>query len=84
MVTLVGCATLKNEPLDADLYSPVAIVSVIENDEVYWYGEELESKGLLGEAFDALVKEKGNEKTNVLFGFTTDLLNSAEEKITCC
>lgn len=82
MLTLVGCTTLKNEPLDADLYSPVAIVSVIANDEVYWYGEEIESKGLLGEAFDALAKETDNEKANVVFGYTTDLLKSAEEQIT--
>lgn len=82
MLSLVGCASLKSEPLDANSYSPVAIVTMIANDEVYWYGEEPESKGLLGEAFDALAKEKGNEQTNIVLGYTTDLLKSAEEQIT--
>ena len=59
-----------------------------ENSDYYTYFrqninlDEAIKKGLLGEAFDALAKETDNEKANVVFGYTTDLLKSAEEQIT--
>lgn len=78
-MSLVSCASMKVEPLDASANSPIAVVSLAGNDEIYWYGEEMRSKGLLGEAFDLAAKEKDDDKTSATFGYTTEFMKSVEE-----
>ena len=73
-----ACTSVKRDPIDPQMYSPAAVVSICGNDEIYWYNEEQAEQGLFGELFDLFVQSSGNEKSNEFFGYTRDLMYEAE------
>ena len=74
----VGCASTPKVPFNAENVSPAAIVSIVANDEISWYGESTEKKsGLLNMAINKAVKETANDTSLAYLGFTKNLLDDS-------
>ena len=74
----VSCASTPKVPFSAENVSPAAIVSIVANDEISWYGESTEKKtGLLNMAINKAVKENANDTSLAYLGFTKNLLDDS-------